>query len=63
MFDNFIETDFMSALNAWDKLNKRVKCIYKQTLYEFDVGIAWRWRTSFKVDAGMIFEGRWFVEK
>lgn len=61
MFENFIETDFMNALNKWDKLNKRVKCIYRQKLYEF--GIDTDWRTDFKVNAGMILEGRWFVEK
>lgn len=61
MFDNFKETDFMSALNKWDKLNKRVKCIYQQRLYEFDINTDWR--SDFKVNGGMILDGRWFVEK
>jgi hypothetical protein len=61
MFEAFEKTDFMNALKKWDSLNKRVKCVYRQSLYEFD--IVTQWRSDFKVHAGMILEGEWYVEK
>lgn len=61
MFDGFIETDFMTALTKWDSLNKKVKCIYLQKLYEFNTDT--EWKKDFKVNGGMILDGKWFVEK
>lgn len=60
MLDNYKETDFMNALHQWDKLDKRVKCEYKQDLYIFDTNT--NWRSDFKVNGGMILDGKWYIE-
>ena len=51
----------MTALKTWDAFNKKVKCIYRQGLYEFDIHTDWK--DDFKVHGGMILEGLWFVEE
>ena len=60
--EGFYETDFMSALRAWDMCNtKRVRCVYREELTEYS--LASTWRKDFKVDGGMILDGKWFVER
>jgi hypothetical protein len=55
------KTDFMTALRKWDSQNKKVKCVYLQGVYDFDINSDWR--KDFKVHAGMILDGEWYVEK
>jgi hypothetical protein len=50
----------MDALNTWDALNKKVRCIYRNHTHIFDIDTDWR--GDFKVDAGMILEGHWYIE-
>jgi hypothetical protein len=60
MFDGFKNTDFMNALIRWDQLNKSVKCVYKQKLYDFPNTL--EWKAQFEVDGGMILDGEWFTQ-
>lgn len=59
--EGYVKVDFMRALVTWDSFNKKVKCIYKEQVYDF--GIDFEWRSDFKVDGGMILDGLWYVEK
>jgi len=61
VFEGYHQVDFMTALKTWDAFNKKVKCIYRQGLYEFDIHTDWK--DDFKVHGGMILEGLWFVEE
>jgi hypothetical protein len=60
MFEGYRETTFMDALNTWDALNKKVRCIYRNHTHIFDIDTDWR--ADFKVHAGMILEGHWYIE-
>lgn len=59
--NNFIKVDFNTALNFWDTTDKRVICLYRQSLKEFPIDS--EYRTDFVVHAGLILEGEWYIEK
>lgn len=61
MFEGYRFTTFMDALNRWDTLNKKAKCIYRQQLYNYDV--VTEWREHFQpLHGGLILDGEWYTE-
>ena len=61
LLKQYKEVTFEEALKTWDNTSKKVVCVYRQTLKEFPKDA--QYRSEFVVHAGLILEGKWYVEK
>lgn len=60
MFEGFEKVDFLEALKRWEIFNKKIKCVYKECVYEFNTNFLYK--KSFKLNGDLVMEGEWFSE-
>ncbi|WP_418027552.1 hypothetical protein [Paenibacillus sp. JJ1722] len=61
MFEGYRTCEFMEALQRWDSLDKKAKCVYREKVYSYDIITTWGEHFQ-PLNGALILEGQWYTE-